>query len=86
VAALVDYANRIPSPDVTKLAPLVVSCAEANDEVALRVLHREAEELAHLARLAIDRLRRADSRPEWLRSWLSREVFCSTFPRFATES
>jgi N-acetylglucosamine kinase-like BadF-type ATPase len=66
VTALIDYANRIPSPDVTKLAPLVVSCAEAGDEVARRVLRREAEELAHLARLVIDRLRRADSRPEWL--------------------
>lgn len=65
-AAIVDYANRIPSPDVTKLAPLVVSCAEAGDEVARRVLRREAEELAHLAHLVINRLRRTDSRPDWI--------------------
>lgn len=63
---LVSYANEIPSPDVTKLAPLVVSCAQAGDEVAWRVLRREAEELAHLARLVIDRLRQADSRPAWI--------------------
>ncbi|MBS1822078.1 MAG: ATPase [Acidobacteria bacterium] len=63
---IVGYANEIPSPDVTKLAPLVVSCAEAGDEVARRVLRREAEELAHLARLVIDRLRHADSRPGWI--------------------
>lgn len=63
---IVGYANEIPSPDVTKLAPLVVSCAEAGDEVARRVLRREAEELAHLARLVIDRLRHADSRPDWI--------------------
>ena len=65
-AALVDYANRIPSPDVTKLAPLVASCAQAGDEVARGVLRREAEELAHLAYLVINRLRRADSRPGWI--------------------
>jgi N-acetylglucosamine kinase-like BadF-type ATPase len=66
VMDLVSYANEIPSPDVTKLAPLVVSCAKTGDAVACRVLRREAEELAHLARLVIDRLRRADSRPEWI--------------------
>lgn len=63
---LVGYANQIPPPDFTKLAPVVVSCAEAGDAVAQHVLRREAEELAHLARLVIDRLRRMDSRPGWL--------------------
>jgi N-acetylglucosamine kinase-like BadF-type ATPase len=63
---LVGYANQIPSPDVTKLAPLVVECAAAGDEVAHKVLRREAEELAHLARIVIDRLRRADKREDWL--------------------
>lgn len=62
---LVGYANQIPSPDFTKLAPVVVACAEAGDEVAKGVLRREAEELAHLARLVIDRLRREDAQPEW---------------------
>jgi len=63
---LVAYANQIPAPDFTKLAPVVVSCADAGDPVAERVLRREAEELAHLARIIIDRLRREDSRPDWL--------------------
>jgi N-acetylglucosamine kinase-like BadF-type ATPase len=63
---LVAYANQIPAPDFTRLAPLVVSCAEAGDPVAQGVLHREAEELAYLARLIIDRLRRADLRPDWV--------------------
>ncbi|MDE1177248.1 MAG: BadF/BadG/BcrA/BcrD ATPase family protein [Edaphobacter sp.] len=63
---LVGYANQIPSPDVTKLAPVVVECAAKGDAVAKGVLRREAEELAHLARLVIDRLRRADTRTGWL--------------------
>ena len=63
---LVGYANRIPSPDLTKLAPVVLSCAEAGDAVAQQVLHREAEELAHLVRIVIDRLRKDDPRPDWI--------------------
>lgn len=63
---LVGYANQIPSPDVTKLAPVVVECAAQGDAVAKGVLRREAEELAHLARLVIDRLRRTDKRKDWL--------------------
>lgn len=63
---LVAYANQNPPPDFTKLAPVVVACSEAGDAVAQGVLRREAEELAHLARIVIDRLRREDSRPEWL--------------------
>jgi N-acetylglucosamine kinase-like BadF-type ATPase len=63
---LVAYANRIPSPDLTKLAPVVLSCAEAGDAVAQRVLRREAEELAHLVRIVINRLRKDDPRPNWI--------------------
>lgn len=63
---LVAYANQIPAPDFTRLAPLVVSCAEAGDPVAQGVLQREAEELAYLARLIIERLRRADHHPDWV--------------------
>jgi glucosamine kinase len=64
--SLVGYANQIPSPDFTRLAPLVVRCAEEGDAVAQNVLRREAEDLAHLAYLVIQRLRRVDSRPDWL--------------------
>jgi N-acetylglucosamine kinase-like BadF-type ATPase len=62
----VGYANQIPSPDVTKLAPVVVECAAKGDVVAKGVLRREAEELAHLARVVIDRLRRAEARENWV--------------------
>jgi N-acetylglucosamine kinase-like BadF-type ATPase len=64
--SLIGYANQIPGPDFTRLAPLVVRCAAEGDAVAQNVLHREAEDLAHLARLVIERLRRADNRPGWL--------------------
>lgn len=63
---LVAYANQVPAPDFTKLSPVVVSCAASGDAVAQGVLRREAEELAHLARLIVDRLRRMDSRPDWV--------------------
>ena len=63
---LVGYANQIPSPDVTKLAPVVVECAAQGDAVAKGVLRREAEELAHLARVVIDRLRHAETRENWV--------------------
>ncbi|NYF52441.1 N-acetylglucosamine kinase [Tunturiibacter gelidoferens] len=66
--SLIGYANQIPAPDFTRLAPLVVKCAAEGDAVAQNVLQREAEELAHLAHLVIERLRRdaSDSRPDWV--------------------
>jgi glucosamine kinase len=66
--SLIGYANQIPAPDFTRLAPLVVRCAAEGDAVAQNVLQREAEELAHLAHLVIERLRHdaSESRPEWL--------------------
>ncbi|GGA57753.1 N-acetylglucosamine kinase [Edaphobacter acidisoli] len=62
---LVAYANKIPAPDFSALAPLVASCAERGDGVARGVLSREAGELAHLALLVIGRLRR-EAPPEWV--------------------
>src|SRR3984885_433762 len=66
--SLIGYANQIPSPDFTRLAPLGGKWASEGDAVAQNVLHREAEELAHLAHLVIERLRRNAStdRPEWV--------------------
>ena len=64
--SLVGYANQIPAPDFTRLAPVVVRCAAEGDAVAQNVLRREADDLAHLARLVIERLRRADNRSDWL--------------------
>lgn len=64
--ALVAYANKIPSPDFSKLAPIVATCAEQGDAVAQGVLSREASELAHLALTLIDRLRRDAPGSDWL--------------------
>ncbi len=64
--SLIAHANQVPPPDFTLLAPLVVQHAQQGDAVARNVLHREAEDLAHLADLVIERLRRADTRPYWL--------------------
>lgn len=58
VEALIAYANKIPAPDFSRLAPIVADCAERGDAVAQIVLQREARDLAHLARLIIERLRR----------------------------
>ena len=66
IEPLIGYANQIPAPDFSLLAPLVVSCAAAGDAVAQNVLRREAEDLAHLARIVIERVRRNDDRPGWL--------------------
>jgi N-acetylglucosamine kinase-like BadF-type ATPase len=64
--SLVGYANQIPAPDFTRLAPLVVQCAAEGDAVAQTVLRHEAEDLAHLAHLVIDRVQRSNHRPGWL--------------------
>jgi len=64
--ALVEYANRLPSPDFSELAPVVVDCAKEGDRTALGVLDTEAEEMAHLVHLMIVRLRRSASDTAWL--------------------
>jgi glucosamine kinase len=58
VELLIEYANRTPAPDVSRLAALVQLCAEQGDQVALEVMQREGEGLAYLVRLLIRRLRR----------------------------
>lgn len=60
IASLIEYANRTPPPDVSRLAQLVVSCAEQGDDVAREVLQREGEELAYLVQLLIQRLQRVE--------------------------
>ena len=55
---LVEFANRLPAPDFSDLAPVVVACANAGDAVAVSVLRREAEEMAHLVHLLLKRLSR----------------------------
>ena len=53
---LVEYANAVPAPDFSQLVPLVVSAAEAKDEVAATILAREGSDLGYLARLVLRRL------------------------------
>lgn len=54
--ALVDFANRQPPPDLSRLAPLVVTYATAGDLVAIRVLERESHDLASVARIILHRV------------------------------
>ncbi len=54
--ALVDFANRQPPPDLSRLAPLVVTHATAGDLVAIRVLERESDDLASVARIILHRV------------------------------
>ena len=54
---LIEYANRIPAPDLSQLSPLVVRCAEMGDVVADNVLRSQGRELGYLVRLLIRRLR-----------------------------
>lgn len=62
---LVEYANRLPSPDFSTLTGVVLNCAELGDEIALNVLRKQGEDLAYLVRLVIRRLRRASSQAGW---------------------
>ncbi len=66
IPSLVELSNRLPSPDFSELAPIVVSCAQRGDRVALSVLAHEAEELAHLVHLLGTRLTRTSPDPAWL--------------------
>lgn len=59
---LVEEANATPAPDFARLAPVVVSASEAGDPVALEIVHRAGEELARLALLVVQRLRKLGER------------------------
>jgi len=65
---LIEYANRIPPPDFSRLTGLVVLAAEMGDEVATEVLVREGESLAFLVRLVIRRLQHMARNREWVPS------------------
>lgn len=60
---IVEFANRIPSPDFSRLTELVLACAEQGDDVANAVLEKEGQDLAHLVRLVLRRL--IASGPPW---------------------
>ena len=54
---LIEFSNQTPTPDLSQLAPLVVSCAEAGDVIADNVLRTQGRELGYLVCLLIRRLR-----------------------------
>ena len=66
IELLIEYANSIPAPDFSRLAEVVLACAQNGDPVALAVLHKEGEDLAHLVALVATRLHRAASHPNWV--------------------
>jgi N-acetylglucosamine kinase-like BadF-type ATPase len=58
---LVEYANRHPAPDFSRLTEVILSCATRGDEVAAAVLRKQGEDLAWLVRLVIRRLQSASA-------------------------
>lgn len=58
---LIEFANSNPGPDFSKLAPVVVRCAEEGDEVAKEVLQQGGADLAYLASLVIEHIRKIES-------------------------
>jgi glucosamine kinase len=58
---LIELANANPAPDFSRLAPLVVACAEEGDPIALEVIEQGGADLAYLAGLVIERVRRLEA-------------------------
>ncbi len=57
VEDLIAYANEVPAPDFSRLAPGFVACAEKGDEVAVEVMMQGGRKLAESVALLIERLR-----------------------------
>jgi N-acetylglucosamine kinase-like BadF-type ATPase len=58
---LIEFANSNPGPDFSRLAPVVVRCAEEGDEVAKEVLAQGGADLAYLASLVIEHIRKIEA-------------------------
>ncbi len=56
---LVEYANSRPAPDFSRLAEVVLRCANQGDVVAAEVLRREGQDLAWLVRIVLHRIHAA---------------------------
>ncbi len=65
IESLVAYANQVPSPDFSRLAKIVMHCAEQDDEVAREVLAAQGRELAYLVRLTMRQLRLSSTSEGW---------------------
>jgi N-acetylglucosamine kinase-like BadF-type ATPase len=64
INALIEHANSNPAPNFSELAPIVASCAEEGDILAMEVLRDGGEQLAYLAKLLLERMRRREVDPE----------------------
>ena len=56
---LIEFGNSRPAPDFSRLTEVVLRCAIAGDAVAVEVLRREGEDLAHLVRVVFRRIHAA---------------------------
>jgi glucosamine kinase len=59
---IVETANARPGPDLPALAPVVVRCAEAGDELAIAVLERAGVELAEQVALVALKMKESGGR------------------------
>jgi len=75
---IIEYANRLPAPDFSRLTALVLDCANQGDEVAQSVLHREGEDLAYLVRLIMRRLQLESAKEFKDKSWVPSLAFAGS--------
>jgi N-acetylglucosamine kinase-like BadF-type ATPase len=62
IGEIVEVANAQPGPDLPALAPLVVQCADAGDELAAAVLQRAGVELADQVALVALKMKESNGR------------------------
>jgi glucosamine kinase len=60
IGALVDVANRVPEPEFSTLAPVVVECAQRGDPDAIRILEEAGNTLGVYAVLAAKRVEKLE--------------------------
>jgi glucosamine kinase len=63
LAALIEHCNTNPAPNFSTFAPLVVAAAADGDLIAQDVLQQGGHDLAYLANLVIQRIRKLESAP-----------------------
>ncbi|MGH6876374.1 MAG: BadF/BadG/BcrA/BcrD ATPase family protein, partial [Rhizomicrobium sp.] len=61
IGNLVDVANRIPGPEFSQLAPVVVECAERADADATRILEQAGRDLGKFAVLTVRRVEKLEA-------------------------
>jgi N-acetylglucosamine kinase-like BadF-type ATPase len=65
LGALIEHANSNPGPNFSTLAPLVVQNAAEGDGLARELLEQGGRELAMLAALVIERMRKLEDSPRF---------------------